>query len=240
MSAPLTEDDLVLAGELALGLLDGETLKAALERREADPAFAAGVADWEARLTPFVAETAPVEPPERVWTRIEAATFSPVAAPAAANDDGRVRFWRRWAFGASGLAAASLGALIVLASRPEPVAPAPPEPQPVRVASVAANGGVAVTVGVDPNDGALLVKAGEGLRAEGRVPYLWLMFPDGTVQWVAVVPVDRDGRLVLPPDVAARVGQAEAVAVSLEPQGVVPERNKPGGPVIGAGDLSDV
>lgn len=240
MSATLPEDDLALAGELALGVLRGDELKAALVRREGDPAFAAAVADWEARLSPLAAETAPVEPPERVWTRIEAATLSPVATPAAANDDGRVRFWRRWAFGASGLAAASLGALVVLATWPEPVAPTPSEPQPVRVASVAANGGVAVTVGVDPNDGALMVKAGEGLRAEGRVPYLWLMFPDGTVQWVAVIPVDRDGRLVLPPELAARAVQAKAVAVSLEPQGVVPERNKPGGPVIGAGDLSDV
>lgn len=238
MTTAHPEEDVVTAGELALGVLDGEALKAALLRRERDPTFAAAVDDWERRFAPFTAETAAVTPPERVWTRIETATFSSVAAPVAANDDSRVRFWRRWAYGASGLAAASLAALIVTATRPEPTPPAPVANGPVRVASVAANGAVALTVGV--RDGGLLLKAGEGLRADGRVPYLWLMFPDGSVRWVAVIPTDQVGRLNLAPEVAKLAGEAKSVAISLEPQGVVPALDKPGGPVVGAGELSDL
>lgn len=240
-----SDDDVAKAGELSLGVLDGDDLNAALARREVDPEFARAVEDWDLRFAAFSAETAPVVPSERVWPRIENAiwggTASAVPPLAAANDDTpRVRFWRRWAYGATGLAAASLAAVVMLAARPEPAAPTPAPVQPSRVATVAANGAVALTVGVDPNDGGLLVKAGEGLRAEGRVPYLWLMFPDGSVQWVAVVPVDSEGRLKLDAATARLATQAKAVAVSLEPQGVVPQKNAPGGPVIGAGDLSDI
>ena len=46
----MTEDDVIRAGELALGVLDGEERAAALRQVIADPAFAREVDQWRSRL----------------------------------------------------------------------------------------------------------------------------------------------------------------------------------------------
>ena len=62
-----------LAAEHALGLLTGADLLAARGRVSTDPAFAAEVDAWDARLAPLLDEIAPVSPGADLWSRIDTA-----------------------------------------------------------------------------------------------------------------------------------------------------------------------
>src|SRR5262249_30174967 len=65
-------DDRTLAGEYALGLLEGEAGAVAERRLATDAAFAREVADWQQRFSAFD-DIAEAEPPgEALWHRIEA------------------------------------------------------------------------------------------------------------------------------------------------------------------------
>ena len=55
--------DEALAAEHALGVLTTRERAAAEQRMARDPAFAAQVLAWRARLAPLAAETAPAAPP---------------------------------------------------------------------------------------------------------------------------------------------------------------------------------
>ena len=85
-----SEDDL-LAGEYALGTLDGATRESVDARRSHDPAFAALLGAWEMRLAPLSEGVRPVEPPAHLWhgilTRIASLGGRTTAAPPAAAAD---------------------------------------------------------------------------------------------------------------------------------------------------------
>ena len=55
-----TDDLEALAAEFVLGTLDNDERRAAQVRLAADPAFAAAVAGWQARLQPLADANAPV------------------------------------------------------------------------------------------------------------------------------------------------------------------------------------
>lgn len=63
----------LLAAEYALGSLDAEERAQAEEKAKTDNSFAAGVADWEQRLSPLADAVEPVKAPAGLWRRIEAA-----------------------------------------------------------------------------------------------------------------------------------------------------------------------
>ena len=68
----MTEDPPInAAAEYALGLLEGEDLRAARQRASTDPVFAAEVARWHGRLSPLTEEVPEAEVPASVWHRIE-------------------------------------------------------------------------------------------------------------------------------------------------------------------------
>lgn len=111
MSLLPPEDD-ALAGELALRLLDDAELAQARARETADPAFAAAVADWDARLMPWLDAIAPVTPDPNLWERIASVLAQGRAALADPVPDGnvvalrrKVRNWRAATAGLTALAA---------------------------------------------------------------------------------------------------------------------------------------
>ena len=63
---PAEERD-ALAAELVLGLLEGQARADALRLSLSDPAFAAEVAAWEAKLAPLHGEWTDAEPGAAVW-----------------------------------------------------------------------------------------------------------------------------------------------------------------------------
>ena len=68
----MSEDEL-LAAEYVLGVLAGADRAAAERLFQRDANFAAMVAAWEQRLTPWAREIADVSPPPQVWEAIAAA-----------------------------------------------------------------------------------------------------------------------------------------------------------------------
>lgn len=229
------DEDLVLAGELALRVLSPEEEAVARSREASDPAFAAQVDAWNERLGGLADGIAPVEPSPWVWPRVEAG----LTPPTAANDNGIV-FWRRWAIGSTGLLAASVAAVIVLLAQPAPVAVAPPAPAPavIRVATLTLeSGAAAMTLAYDAGTGELYLAPTTEMAGDRRVPHLWLVMPEGGVQLVGAVDGSATSRRNLGQALFGPAGQANAVAVSMEAPGHTPAANKPDGPVVAQGVL---
>jgi anti-sigma-K factor RskA len=106
------QDDRALAGEFALGLLEGE-VKAAAERRLAgDPAFAREVTGWQMRFSEFddTAETRPAD--DALWRKIEAGLAAP-APRAATLPSPWTRLWSNVAALRATALGASLAALLL-------------------------------------------------------------------------------------------------------------------------------
>ena len=158
--------DDVLAGELALRILPQAEEAAARDREQSDPAFAGRVARWNDDLARLAEEVAPVRPSEALWARIAASAFG----GAAANDNGKLAFWRRWAIGSTGLLAASVAALAVLVVQPDPV-PEPVAPQGgvTRVATLTLESGTAaVTLAYDAGTGHLFLSPSDAMVGDPR------------------------------------------------------------------------
>jgi len=229
------DDDLALAGELALRVLSPAEEAAARAREAADPAFAAHVDAWNERLGGLADGIAPVEPSPWVWPRVEAG----LAPPAAANDNSIV-FWRRWAIGSTGLLAASVAAVIVLLAQPAPAPVAMPTAPPavIRVATLTLeSGAAAMTLAYDSATGELYLAPTTEMAGDTRVPHLWLVMPEGGVQLVGAIDGSTTSRHSLGQALFGPAGQANAVAVSMEAPGHTPAPNKPDGPVVASGEL---
>jgi len=112
------ESRIILAGEYVLGTLDAATARAVQDAMIGDAALTALVQEFERRLAPLVAMSAPEAPPVELWSRIEAAISpKPRVAPAR---PARLRLWQGWAVGAS-LAAVAFAGLALLPPRGVPM-----------------------------------------------------------------------------------------------------------------------
>lgn len=232
--AEAQEDRDVLAGELALRLLPPAEDAAARARMATDPAFAAEVEAWSERLGALIEQFPMVEPSPAVWARI-------VASLDATNDNAVV-FWRRWAYGATGLLAASVAALAVVLARPspEPVIIAAPAPEAVvtRVATLTLEGGgTAATLIYDPATQRLFLQPAAPMPAEGRVPHLWLVLDDGAVRLIGPVDEAAASRRTLDAAAEGFAGRAQSVAISMEAPGHTPALDRPDGPVVASGEF---
>jgi anti-sigma-K factor RskA len=229
------DEDEALAGELALRVLSPAEEAGARAREASDPAFAAHVDAWNARLAGLANGIAPVEPSPWVWPRVEAG----LTPPTAANDNGVV-FWRRWAIGSTGLLAASLAAVIVLLAQPAPAPVATPAEPPavIRVATLTLeSGAAAMTIAYDSATGELYLAPTDKMAGDTRVPHLWLVMPEGGVQLVGAIDGSATSRHSLGQALSGPAGQANAVAVSMEAPGHTPAPDHPDGPVVASGEL---
>lgn len=229
----------ILAGELALRVLSSADEAVARAREASDPAFAAHVDAWNERLAAFADEVEPVEPSPQVWPRIEAGTTAK-----AANDNSQVTFWRRWAVGSTGLLAASVAALAIMAVQPEPTPIAPPAPVAaagvVKVATLTLSDGdaPAMTLVYDAASGNLYIAPTDKMAGDTRVPHLWLVMPgEGGVQLVGAIDGSEASRHHLSGALPDMAGHAVQVAVSMEAPGHTPAPQKPDGPVVASGEL---
>lgn len=237
MSKPLTPDlpeDEAFAAEHALGVLNAGERAAAELRMAREPAFAAHVEAWRERLAPILTSIAPVEPPVGLWPRIER------GLPANDNEGRGVRFWRGWAVGGMGLAAASMAAVVVLATRPPEII-APPTPGQLLNARLDTSGGQHLFVAAyDPVRGKLIVTS---LVAPGADPVhvheLWLIPADGKPRSLGQIEPGTSKTLPMPQGLSAMAKEGAAIAVSVEPLGGS-QKDGPSGPVAAIGKLAKI
>ncbi len=225
-----------LAGEYALGLLEGEELVSARARLAREPDFAAAVAFWEGRLAPLLDEVGGAAPDPALWQRIVAQIEHEPGAELV-QLQARVRFWQRAAAGAAVAAVAAL-ALVVLT--PDTAAP-PPAPLAEPLVASIPLGTDAPRLGVTylPERSELLISA-SGLSADGVHDHeLWLVPPGGEAQSLGVIVPGVERRVTLPRDLAKRIGGGSHLALTREPIGGKPA-NQAAGPVVAEGDFSAI
>jgi anti-sigma-K factor RskA len=226
MMAQLTEDDIVLAGEHALGLLDPADRAAAAARVATDPEFAAEVEAWRVRLQPML-EGPDEAPPPHLWQRIE------TQLPSLAQDNGgtSLRWWKGASFVSTAVAAALAAVLLFQPKPPPPAMPAAP-----LVAALSGDqGNVAMTAQYDARDGQLLVTP---VRLDtGRLmPELWVVPEDGQARSLGVMMAGRPMRVTVPVQLRPHLHRGVTLAVTPEPAGGAPG-GKATGPVIASGKI---
>lgn len=234
----LSENDILIAGEFALGLLDAKEHAEAEARFAADPVFAAEVMAWEERLRPLLAQDNAQPAPDM---------FDRIAARLPANDDhagdqdrfagttaqgGNVRWWQA----ISGAAiAASLVMAVMLFNAPQP-APIPGPAAPVLVAALSGKAGPqAMTARYDPMAGELLITP-VAVDTKERDTELWVINADGKPQSLGVVSQERSSRIVLNAALRGRMIAGATLAVTEEPLGGSPT-GQPTGAIILSGAI---
>lgn len=222
--APLSpeEEDIALAGEYVLGVLD-QAERAAVERRlRKDTAFSAAVAAWEARLAGLNDGFAEERPPA-LLPAIEARLFGAADADLRRRR-GRVAGW--WAGFASGTVMAAILATLALSVLPPPRTFVPGRLE----ARLEAEGQALVfAAAYDAAARELVVTRTAGAAAAaGQVHELWLIAGDA-----APVPLGLIGTGPLRADLPS-LPEGAVLAVSLEPEGGSPT-GAPTGPVLVTG-----
>lgn len=228
---PVTDQDAVdpdmTAGELALGLLDGDERAAALRRVLAEPGFAREVDTWRTRLAGLY----------DVWP--EAAPGPALARRVAAIPDGGRATAGRWGWLAavSSAAAAVLLGVVVLRPVPTPVVPAPiVQVAPALVAVFNPEGADPFGAVFDPTT-RMVRLAGAVVVPTDRVAELWTIGDDGVPHAAGLLTPQAGRRLVLARGIGVAAGTT--FAISIEPVGGSPKPT-PTGPVVAAGKLTAI
>lgn len=205
----------LLAAEYVLGTMRGRA-RARFQRLLAESAAAReAVARWERELGTLIVDTAPLEPRRRVWRDIERRLFEP--AP-------RERRWR------------ALGLLTTLSTVVLAVfvALTPVYRAPTHFAQFTSDDANPLwVVSADLESGTLKARAVNVQAAElDRVFELWMLPESGPPRSLGFMPVgSAESRTELPAGLAAMLGNAPGLAISIEPPGGSPT-GLPTGPVV--------
>lgn len=220
---PPEADPDILAGEFAIGLLEGSERAAALRLFLSDPGFGRRVEAWRERLAPLDAVIPEITPPGRVWRGIQRGLNG-------ASRGALIR-WRAATATASTLAAILLAAILL---RP----PVPlPGPAPHLVAQLGAPQATALLAVYEDAAGNLVVRPAV-VDAQDRDAELWLIPKGGKPISLGVIARDRPTHVALGKRRSLFVRDA-ILAVSLEPIGGSPT-GQPTGPVVAQGAISTI
>lgn len=223
-------DDMILAGEYVLGLLEGDDMEAAKQKLSGDRAFAAYVEAWERDLAGMAEQLAEVTPPARVRERLEAVLF------ASGEVTTQTRWWEMltvWRWATAALAVLSLVLVISLINQPSP-----PERQVYAAAMSSEDYAGAILARIDLDAAEIDVKPFE-VALDGRSAELWLI-PEGQVpRSLGLIDPETGSILSLRDTDAPEIGPGALVAVSLEPEGGS-TTGAPTGPIIAIGPLNEI
>ena len=222
-------DELDLAAaEYALGLTGAAERASAETRIAAEPAFAAAVAAWQARLANLDGAYVPVEPPASVKAAIDARLFPKPVAERRPGLLSSLAFWRL-------TTAAALATALVLALSPGRIEPPVAGPQ-TRVATILGEGGATFVIVENTADRVRTVSSASP-APPGRDRELWVIADGDAPDSAGILARDGDTRLTLPAGFASDAPLT--LAVSVEPEGGSPT-GAPTGPVLGAGLLTEI
>lgn len=242
MNTPLDHEpeDLRFA-EYVLGVLDADG-RAAVEREIADDRRAAvEVARWQEYLSPLAEDIPIATPPADAWTRIQAALEMRKvprerAVPAGSRWWNSLAVWRGFAFGALAIAAACIIAFFVVPRGNTPPS-APPAVTYLTSTISQGNGQVGWTATMDLQHARMVVVAAQPqILPAGRAAELWLIPAGQKPIAVGMIRVTGATTIALSPTLAAKLGPAAALAVSVEPPGGSPT-GQPTGAVIAKGAI---
>lgn len=238
----LTSEDDVLAAELVLRLLGEAELNQARAREAADPAFAAAVAGWNARLMPWLDAIVPVGPDERVWERIVAQLPSAQVGGNVVALKRKVFSWRDAGFALAGIAASLLVMVGVRSTQDAaPVVPSASRSSDLAVAAVAPEGGAAAlaVVSYDRVGASLIVTPAALAPLPVGSHELWVVPALGAPKSLGLIAPGPARRIVLADDLATAFAGEPTIAISSEQQGGS-RTGLPVGPIVATGKLNRV
>ena len=235
---PEHSDRAALAGEFALGLLDGDDLREAQALIATDLEFAKEVARWRGRSAPLLDEIEPTAPPQDTWDRIKG-TIESAGPSNVIRLRRRVGFWRGATAGMTALAA-SLALLLV--TRPEPTTSVAPPPAstnaPPMVAMLGDQQGMKVVASWNPGSRQLVLAVPADMPADPAHSHeLWVIPAGGKPQSLGTMPSGKRMHMQLADAIASLLQQGATIAISVEPIGGSPT-GAPTGPVVASGALS--
>ena len=216
-----------LAAQYVLGTLRGRARARFARLVQIDPAVAAEVQAWEARLLPLLESLPPVQPPPGVWPAI----LERIQGRGTASAGGfwaSLRLWR--ALAATGFIAAFALAVALLNPRPDVTQ--------AYVAVLAAQDGRAVLIATAEASGRVMTLkplAPQNIPAD-RSLELWALPAAGHPRPLGLIDPAAVVRLTLPEAEQGRLASIPTLAVSLEPRGGS-TTGLPTGPVLFTGAL---
>ena len=216
----MSDEDDVLAAELALGLEAGSAVRV---RMTSDSAFAQRVTWWEQQLAGLATDLGQ-DPADDLWPRIAAALPQ--------NDNGRGVL--RWKVFSGAMAAVALVALVMVAQRPQIILPPPPGAP--AVATLSGEKGSALAISYDTASRRLTVAPVKLDPGKGDAE-LWVI-PVGAEKPVSLGVIDarKASSHQLNPSQARLVAPGATFAISLEPMGGSPT-GMTTGPIVASGKL---
>lgn len=225
-----------LAAEYVLGTLRGPARRRFQNLLPAHPALRQAVAHWEQRLVVLAADEPGVEPPPRVWQRIEQQLFQANPAPTAPRPGlwQGLALWRTL----SALAVTAMLALLVL-PQPQP-APQPPvvivlqaNPEVAQAAQAALGVQASFVASVSADGRALVLRPlGDLALQPQRALELWAVPPQGAPRSLGLVQASGSTTVLR----ARLLQDVAAFAVSVEPAGGSPT-GAPTGPIVSVGSI---
>jgi anti-sigma-K factor RskA len=225
----LTEDDIALAGEYVLGLLDSADEAKANARVATDTAFAREVEAWRERLQSMAAG-ADAPAPNHIWGEIEK------SLPALSGQDtgtGPLRVWQ--ALTAISMAVAAYFAVLNWTKDVPPQIDTAPTPTLV-AALGSEKGDAAITARYDAGSGELLLTP-VALRTGELYPELWVIPADGQARSLGMMATDKPTQVVVDAKMRDYMAQGATLAITPEPAGGAPG-GKATGPVIASGKIT--
>lgn len=226
----LNEDDIALAGEYVLGLLDPSAGAVASARIATDAEFAAEVEAWRVRLQPML-DHHDATPPSHIWEAVSASLPRTTG-----QDAGRsgLRIWQSLA-AISSIAAAILAVMLLQ----QPAVVAPPAPSAPLVAALGSETGQAsLTARYDTTTGKMLVTP-VSLETGALFPELWVVPSDGQARSLGMLRADVAIELTINPAMREFIDEGAILAITPEPQSGAPN-GKATGPIIASGKITTV
>ena len=223
----------VLAGEFALGLLEGEEQGAARRLMLADRDFAAQVRWWNHRLACMAEAAGSVEPDEAVWPAIArrlgdrgVEEFAVPVPPDRAAPGGLSGFGLLAALGGTAAAAAAITLFFVTPqstqSVPGPVETSAPAEERL-VAQLQSEDGTISLAGLVERRAGLLSLSISGLQpGEGSAAELWVVPADGVPRSLGQIPASGAFSRALDEQERAFLVEGSALAVTYEESGTIP------------------
>ncbi len=222
-----------LAAEYVLGTMSAHARRRFEICLKENPALRRAVAEWEVRLTPLALALPEIEPPSRVWQAIES-RIRPARQTAPGFRES-LSFWRFSSI-ASGLVAL---ALLVVVALPGPQAPPADSARMVVVMNDLKTKNPAMTASWESGKrGKRVVRIrviGHADMAPGTAWELWMLPGDDQKPVsLGLITTHDTQTVVVPETLAAKLDQAQGLAMSVEPAGGSPT-GLPTGPVLYAG-----
>lgn len=227
---PLTDEDDILAAEIALGLIAPGDTAGLIRRLSQDDALRARIGWWQERLAPLALPHAAVADP-KVWAAIDRhLPANDIAGPDTAS---AVRRWKTVSGMLGSLAAALMLALVL---RPDAVPPPAPVAAAPMVASLAGARGAAVAVTYDHTLRQMIITPVSLDPGKGDAE-LWVI-PAGQSEAVSlgVIAANAPRAMVVDPRLAKMIGMGSTLAISQEAKGGSPTGHA-AGPIVASGKV---